>query len=73
LIALLTVTEYVATVPAEVLTTFGVLVDFVTVNTGRHSPPDDEPGIAPGVVVSTAPEFPLVDPYASAGPLVVIP
>ena len=62
LTALLVVMEYVATVPVDVLITLGVLVVLVTVSTGTHSAPEDDPGIAPGVVVSTAPGFPLVDP-----------
>jgi hypothetical protein len=51
LTALLTVIEYEATVPDDVLVTVGVLVVLATVRTGRHSAPEDDPGIAPSVVV----------------------
>jgi hypothetical protein len=62
LAALLTVIEYVATVPVGVLVTLGVLVDLETDNTGTHSAPEEAPGIAATVVVLIDPGAPLVDP-----------
>ena len=59
---LLTVIEYVAVVPPDVLVTAGVLVDLATVRAGTHSAPDDDPGTAAGVAVRTAPGFPPVAP-----------
>src|ERR1700674_299236 len=71
LAALLTVIAYVAVVPATVLLTLGVLVVLAVVSTGRHSAPEDDPGIAAGVVVETTPGDPLTEPNVARSRVVV--
>src|ERR1700674_1902655 len=70
LTALATVIEEVAVVPATVLVTLGVLVVLVVVRAGRHSAPEDDPGIDAGVVVRTRPASPLTEPYVARSTVV---